>query len=244
MLDLFLLLADQSWKEWAITTIAEHSYVGVFTLLVICGLGFPCPEEVALIGGGYAVYQSGGGPEQVALMCAVAMVGMLLGDTLIYFLGRTAGDRAHKLPLLGRHLSPERMVKARAMFNKHGAKAVFFGRFLFGVRAVTFLAAGSMRVPLPLFLLMDGLAGLISVPTSIFLAWYFGAHLHTALQQVTSLNQAIMIAVVALGLAIGVYLWRRSRRAKAAAALAPDPAAFEGEARGIRSATPPAALQD
>lgn len=218
MLDLLLLLAEQTWKEWAITTIAHYSYVGVFVLLVICGLGFPCPEEVALIGGGYAVYQSGGGPEDVALMCVVAMAGMLVGDSLIWGIGRFAGDRAHKIPLLGRHLSPDRMAKARSMFNNHGAKTVFFGRFLFGIRAVTFLVAGSMRVPLPLFLLMDGLAGLISVPTSIFLAWYFGAQLHTALEQVTHLNHAILILVVLVGVVIGVLLWRRSRRKRAEAA--------------------------
>lgn len=226
MLDLLVLLAEQTWKEWAITTIANYSYVGVFGLLVICGLGFPCPEEVALIGGGYAVYRAGltdpsaGGVDDVALMCVVAMAGVLLGDTLIWLLGRFAGDRAHKLPLLGRHLSPDRMEKARLMFNNHGAKAVFFGRFLFGVRAVTFLVAGSMRVPLPLFLLMDGLAGLISVPTSICLAWYFGAHLQTALEQVTQLNQAILILVALIGVVIGVVLWRRSRKKAAEASLA------------------------
>ena len=228
VLDLLVLLAEQTWKEWAITTIAHYSYVGVFVLLVICGLGFPCPEEVALIGGGYAVYQAGlndpsaGGPEDLALMCVVAMAGVLVGDTLIWLIGRFAGDRAHKIPFLGRHLSPDRMEKARLMFNNHGAKAVFFGRFLFGIRAVTFLVAGSMRVPLPLFLLMDGLAGLISVPTSIFLAWYFGAHLHTALEKVTHLNNAILVLVALIGVVIGVLIWRRSRRKGAEAAAAAE----------------------
>lgn len=245
MLDLLLLLAEQTWKEWAITTIAHYSYVGVFLLLLACGLGFPCPEEVALIGGGYAVYQAGlsdpsaGGIDDVALMCAVAMAGVLIGDTMLYFIGRYAGDRAHKIPFLGRHLSPARMEKARTMFNNHGAKAVFFGRFLFGIRAVTFLVAGSMRVRLPVFLLMDGLAGLISVPASIFAAWYFGAQLHQALSAVAQLNQAILVVVGLFGLSLGIWIWRRSRRKRAEA----DAALAESEALAAE-ANPPAEVED
>src|SRR5690606_131051 len=44
--------ADPTWKEQAIRWVAEYSYVGVFLFLLACGLGFPSPEEVALIGAG------------------------------------------------------------------------------------------------------------------------------------------------------------------------------------------------
>jgi membrane protein DedA with SNARE-associated domain len=116
-----------------------------------------------------------------------------------------------KVWLIGRHLTPKRMKRARAMFKRHGAKAVFFGRFLFGVRAVTFFVSGSMRVPLTTFLIMDGLAALLSVPISIFLAWYFGAHLESAFKWIGTLNQAILVAVLVAIVVILTVLWRRRR---------------------------------
>jgi membrane protein DedA with SNARE-associated domain len=88
---------------------------------------------------------------------------------------------------------------------------VFFGRFLFGVRAVTFFVSGSLHVPLSTFLLMDGLAALLSVPISVFLAWYFGAHLEEAFKWIGTLNQTILIGlgvVVVIGLTL---LWRRRK---------------------------------
>ncbi|MGE0708691.1 MAG: DedA family protein [Planctomycetota bacterium] len=220
-MDLLLLLADDmTWKEWAIRLVADYSYVGVFLFLIACGLGFPCPEEVALIGGGYAVYQAGlrdplaGNWDNVLLMCAVAMAGVLLGDTILYMLGRRAGRHPEKLPLIGRHLTRERMRRARRLFRDHGAKAVFFGRFLFGIRAVTFFVSGSLRVPLPLFLLMDGLAGLLSVPTSIIAAWYFGKHLQTALEKVGELHDLVLVLVAVLLVVVVAWVWRRSSSQK------------------------------
>lgn len=204
-----LLLAESGWTNWLVEQIAEYSYAGVFFFLVACGLGFPCPEEVALIGGGYAVYLNGGGPEQVALMIAVAMFGVLCGDSILYYIGMKVGQHPEKLPFVGHHLTPKRMKKARAMFAKHGAKAVFFGRFLFGIRAVTFFVAGSMRVPWGKFLLMDGLAGLVSVPISIFLAWYYGARLEEAWAWIKSINNVTLIVVLVAIAIVGFFIWKR-----------------------------------
>lgn len=216
--DLLMLLADGdlSWKEWAIRLIAEYSYVGVFFFLIACGLGFPSPEEVALIGGGYAVHQAGGGLDAVLLMITVAMAGVLIGDVILWYLGRKVGENPEKLPMIGRHLSPERMAKGRAMFEEHGAKAVFFGRFLFGVRAVTFFVAGSMRVPLALFLIMDGLAALLSVPISVYLAWRFGDHLSYALDRAGEFHQFVLLGVGLLFVLAVVLAWRKHKRKVAA----------------------------
>lgn len=208
---------DASWKKDAIQLVADWSYLGVFLFLIACGLGFPSPEEVALIGGGWAVYKAhGDGPEAipyVALMVTVAMLGVLVGDLMLYAIGWRVGDHSERLPIIGRHLTQARMARARKMFAVHGAKAVFFGRFLFGVRAVTFFVSGSMHVPIGTFILMDGLAALLSVPISIILAWYFGSKLEDAFMWIGRLDKAILIGL-AVAVSVGFLLWRR-RQAKA-----------------------------
>lgn len=209
--------AESFWsKEHLIRLIADHSYVGVFLFLLACGLGFPCPEEVSLIGGGWAVYRAHGNGQDaipyVALMVAVAMTGVLVGDALLWYIGRRVGNNAERLPLIGRHLTPARMAQARLNFAKHGAKAVFFGRFLFGVRAVTFFVSGSLHVPLGTFLIMDGLAALLSVPISIILAWHFGSDLEDAINYVGRLDKALLVTVSIIALIV-VGVWLRKRRA-------------------------------
>lgn len=208
------LLADffPTKLEW-IQMIAEYRYVGVFVFLLACGLGFPMPEEVALIGGGYAVYVNA--PEswpKVALMVAVAMLGVLVGDALLWYIGRRVGETPEKVPVIGRHLTPRRMRRARALFRRHGAKAVFFGRFLFGIRAVTFFVSGSLRVPLYVFLLMDGLAALLTVPISVILAWHFGGELQSAFEAIGRLDRIVLIGCgVALLVAVLVFLRHRKQ---------------------------------
>lgn len=203
----WLLLADSS--SWIFRTVVEWSYLGVFLLLVACGLGFPCPEEVALIGGGYAVYKQGGGWGPVLLMVAVAMVGVLFGDVILWTIGRRVGDAPHRVPIIGRHLTPGRMRHARALFRRHGAKAVFFGRFLFGIRAVTFFVSGSLRVPLGTFVLMDGLGALVSVPISVILAWHFGEEIEQATEWVRRGNRVILLVLFVAAVVIGLRLWRK-----------------------------------
>jgi hypothetical protein len=81
---LTLLLAGcADSKEALVRLVADYSYLGVFLFLIACGLGFPSPEEVALIGGGYAVHQAHPAPEGwpwLLLMITVAMLGVLVGD--------------------------------------------------------------------------------------------------------------------------------------------------------------------
>lgn len=231
-----LVALSQFDKQDLILGIARYSYVGVFMVLVACGLGLPIPEEVALIGGGFAVYQNGWGLPGVVNMCAVAMAGVLVGDLLLYRIGWKVGDHPEQVPLIGSHLHPARMEQARELFRKHGAKAVFFGRFLFGVRAVTFFVAGSMRVPLRTFVLMDGLAGLISVPISIYLAWYFGSKLESALEWVTKGNHVVLGAVGLLAVIVITTIIRKRGDQKAEQAMSgrlervPDPESATTEA--------------
>ncbi|MCO5171244.1 MAG: DedA family protein [Planctomycetes bacterium] len=207
--------AEPTTREWLTQLVTQYSYVGVFLFLLACGLGFPSPEEVALIGGGYAVHQSHPAPDGwpwMLLMIAVAMLGVLVGDTILWWIGRKVGDRPERVPLIGRHLTPDRMGKARGLFQRHGAKAVFFGRFLFGIRAVTFFVSGSLRVPLSTFLLMDGLAALVSVPISVFLAWWFGDALEEAARWLGRLHQGIFVVVAVAAVIALTLFWRRRRR--------------------------------
>ncbi len=195
------------------------AYVGVLFILVCCGLGLPLPEDVALITGGIlAGYGPPRGVGSLWGMIAVGLIGILLGDSIIFRAGQTYGEKILGTRL-GRHIPGERVQRTVHLFERHGAKFIMVARFLPGVRAVTYFVAGTTGVPFWKFLLYDGIAACASAPGWVFLGYWAGKHrmLSKAWAWATRVQFSILIVA-----AFAVVLWlvtvtllRRRRRAQA-----------------------------
>ena len=201
-------------------------------ILVCCGLGLPLPEDVALITGGIlAGYGPPRGVGSVWGMVAVGLIGILLGDSVIFRAGQTYGEKILETRL-GRHIPGERVQRTIHLFEKHGAKFIMVARFLPGVRAVTYFVAGTTGVPFWKFLLYDGIAACASAPAWVFLGYWAGRHrmLSKAWAWATRVQFSILIvAVVALLLWIAtVAVLRRRRRERARQSLPPPLTAIDG----------------
>jgi membrane protein DedA with SNARE-associated domain len=146
-------------------------YVGVLVLLIACGMGLPVPEDIILISGGYIAHAADHKP--YFMMC-IGLLGILLGDSVIYWLGRHFGQPFAERSFLKRYLTTERLGWVKAQFKSHGEKLIMGARFLPGIRAVTFFTAGTSHVPFYHFLFFDGLAALVSAPLWVFLGFRFG----------------------------------------------------------------------
>jgi membrane protein DedA with SNARE-associated domain len=201
-----LLIGSQGWA----------AYGTILGILVACGVGVPFPEDVSLIFGGFLVFR---GSANLTLMVATGFLGILAGDSIIYWAGRRLGDRARTDHgrYLRRLLTPERRARVEALFARHGEKIVMAARFMPGVRAVTFFTAGSAKMPYARFICFDGLAALASAPAFVFLGFRFGRQL----QRVIELLKRFQIATaVVILLSVGAWLgwrrWRDSRRAPTA----------------------------
>lgn len=149
------------------------AYGLVFGILLACGLGFPLPEDVALITGGYLAYK---GQANLWIMIGVCFGGILFGDSLIFLIGRLSRRAEGRIAagLLGRHLTPERIAKVEAQFERRGSVMVVIARFLPGIRAATYFVAGGARMSYWRFLVYDGIAALLSAPIFVLLGHHFG----------------------------------------------------------------------
>jgi len=151
----------------------NYGYLAVFLVLMICGFGVPIPEDITLVAGGII---SGLGYANVHVMFAVGMLGVLLGDGFMFVMGRVFGNKVLRIKLIAKILTQERFTLVQEKFAKYGNWVLFVARFLPGLRSPTYLVAGmTKRVPYWRFLVMDGLAALISVPVWVYLG-YFGAY--------------------------------------------------------------------
>lgn len=188
------------------------AYVGVLFVLVLCGLGIPLPEDVPLITGGYLVARNG----FPVMMILVGLLGILIGDSIIFRAGQFYGERLLDTRL-GRHIPRDRVQRTAALFDKHGPKFIMVARFVPGLRAVTYFVAGTTGVPYWKFATFDGIAACVSAPLWVVLGWYAGNHrmLNRAWKW-ASKAQVLLFTVICGLVAVWLlanYLLRRRRRA-------------------------------
>lgn len=189
-----------------IALFTDYGYFAVFFILLICGFGVPIPEDITLVAGGII---AGLGFADVHLMFVVGMAGVLLGDGIMFTMGRLFGERIQQLPLFRRLLPPHRFAHVQEKFEKYGHWVLFVARFLPGLRSPIFITAGmSRRVGYLRFLLMDGFAALISVPIWVYLG-YFGAYNRDWLMKWVERGQvSLLILAAVILLSVGGYYFR------------------------------------
>ncbi|MEZ4813673.1 MAG: DedA family protein [Bdellovibrionota bacterium] len=144
---------------------------GPFFGLLMCGMGLPIPEDIILVVAGFLAGQNG---HPILPPILVTYTGILLGDSFIFFVGKSVGHKILRSKLAQKILSPERLEKSREAFHKYGIWVNFFGRFLPGVRTAIFFTGGTLKYPFYKFFLMDGLAALISAPLFVWIGYWAG----------------------------------------------------------------------
>ena len=134
---------------------AHHGYILIFLIVFLEAIGLPVPAALVLVAGGAAT-ASGILRAPAALLLAV--VGMLLGDSLLYVLGSHMG-----WGLLGFlckvSANPETCIlRSAESFYKRGRATLLIAKFIPGVNTMAPPLAGSMKMPFGQFLGLD-LAG-------------------------------------------------------------------------------------
>lgn len=192
------------------TLFSEYGYVAVFLVLVACGFGVPIPEDITLIAGGVI---SGLGHANVHVMNVVGLLGVLVGDGIMFMMGKVYGERILKFRPIARIMTPKRYAQVQEKFEKYGNWVLFVARFLPGLRTPIFISAGmSGRVSIWRWLAMDGLAALISVPIWVYLGHYGATNKDWLLQKAHQFQNTIIVLLVLGGLILLVYFLRRHQR--------------------------------
>jgi membrane protein DedA with SNARE-associated domain len=204
--------------------IERFTYAAIIGVLLLCGLGLPLPEEVPILTSAI-LSQSGHLRPWWAL--GACMFGVMVGDSIMFFLGRRWGSHVLEHRLSRKLLTVERQQVIAKYFERFGAWIIFGARFLPGIRAALFLSAGTMRVSFLTFLAMDGAAALLSVPLSFWLAYLFT----DKLKELLDLREHVhfwAIGVLGAGLFVWLVLHRFWEKRHAPAATPPgEPSAAQ-----------------
>ena len=177
----------------------EHfTYLGLFVVLLLCGMGLPMPEDIALLAGGFLVHR---GVTRYTITLAVALLGVVAGDNSLFFLGRRFGTELVRYFGLNRPGSKAQIDRIRAFMHRHGHRAIFYARFLAGLRALIYLTAGSFGVTPLRFLAYDLLGAIISVPIVVSIGYLFGGQLEVVIHYLGGFERLLWVVAI-LSLAI------------------------------------------
>src|SRR5438034_4699522 len=156
-----LPLSPSAVAEWIPFAKAAGFFLATFVL-----------EDVAAVGAGLLL--ATGGISWPAAFAA-CFLGIWSGDVGLYALARYAGRGWFERSSLRKFR--DKVVRSECWFERRGIGILVFSRMVPGARLPTYLAAGFLRVPLPRFLLVTGVASCVWTVAILFLAQTFGERL-------------------------------------------------------------------
>jgi membrane protein DedA with SNARE-associated domain len=155
--------------------LAKYGYWAIAGVVGLESMGIPLPGEATLIAAG--IYAGSTRTLNIWIVIATASAGAILGDNIGFCIGRELGFRL--LLRYGRYvgLTEIRIKLGQYLFQRHGGKIVFFGRFIALFRVLAALLAGVNQMSWPRFLLFNAAGAVLWATVYGFGAYYLGESL-------------------------------------------------------------------
>jgi membrane-associated protein len=188
--------------------VVHYGYWAVAAALFLENIGLPLPGETALLLASFLAYSEH--DLRLPWIVIVATIAATAGGEVGFVIGRNGGR-----PLIDRygnifHISAASLARGDELFDRHGAVAVFFARFIFGMRVVASLLAGALHMPRRKFTLFNFLGAAIWVTAISCIGYAFGGRWRLLMHTIQRFN----IALGAVLFLIVLVLWWHSRRGK------------------------------
>ena len=197
--------------ESLLSGLSEHGYSILFAIVLLEAIGMPVPAALGLLLAGGA---SARGSLQLSLTAGSALLALIVGDTLMFLLGRYTGWWL--LGLLCRlSLNPESCILRSAnLFYRRGRTVLLFAKFVPGINSMAPPLAGSMNMRFGQFLGLDLVGAALYAGVYLSVGFLFS----DALGTITSSYQAfsrvlswVVIAAVAGYLVFKAWIWIKAR---------------------------------
>jgi len=203
-------------QEWVTNTMNSLGYLGIGLLMFLENLFPPIPSELIMPLAGYTATLPN---TQIQVIPAIAagVIGTILGAIPWYYAGLILGQQRLQL-LAGRYgkwigISGEDIEKSVNWFQKHGAKAVLFGRLVPGIRTLISIPAGISKMPVVPFFLYSTIGTIGWVTLLTYAGYFLGKNYKLVEDYIDVITKVVVVGVLlAIASFIGYRLWKRSRQ--------------------------------
>jgi membrane protein DedA with SNARE-associated domain len=194
-----------------VSLVAHHGYLIIFLVVLAEAVNLPIPAALALIAGGAS---AASGHLSASTVILLALGAMLMGDSLMFILGRYMG-----WALLGFlckvSTNPETCIlRSAESFYKRGKATVVIAKFIPGVNAMTPPLAGSMKMRYEQFVWLDAMGALLYATGYTVLGYVFHDFVLSITRGFYAATHAIeiVLTVALVGyIAYRFWLYRRYR---------------------------------
>ena len=164
----------ESFIQWITEFIGEHLYAGVFLAALIETVFPPVPTLAIFPVAGFIASENNLDVFSVVILGIVGGTGATIGSTVIYLIAWKLGRAVLLRYLKYARINEEKLIRVERWFEKHGDKAVFFGRLAPVIREMISIPAGVLQMKIPKFLLYTFLGSCVYSTGIILAGYYFG----------------------------------------------------------------------
>ncbi|HYN14596.1 MAG TPA: VTT domain-containing protein [Terriglobales bacterium] len=195
-----------------VSLLERHGYAVLALIVFLEAVGVPVPAALALVAAGTASAWHHLRPEMVVI---IALSAMLLGDTLLFILGRYSGWAL--LGFLCRiALNPESCIlRSAESFYRRGRTTLMFAKFIPGINTLAPPLAGSMRMGFGQFLRLDCVGAFLYTLAYAGFGYLFSGVIVSLAEGAKTVGRAVewLLLVALIGyVAYRVYLYGRHRK--------------------------------
>lgn len=196
--------------EWILGFMNSLGYPGIVLLMIAENLFPPLPSELILPAAGFAAAQ---GKLNLMGVVLAGALGSVLGTLPLYYLGRIVNEErlvvwadryGRWLTLRGKDIR-----KADDWFDRHGPKAVLFGRMIPGIRSLLSLPAGMSEMPLPSFLIYSAIGSGLWATLLAGAGYMLGNNYEVVEQYVSPIGTGV-VALLVVSSVVWI-VWRRQQ---------------------------------
>jgi membrane-associated protein len=179
-------------------------YPLLFVLVMGESSGVPIPGETALIAAAVLASQE---TLTIEIVIALAAAAAIVGDNIGYLIGRKGGRWLLERPGAFHYQRSQVLATGQPFFERHGPKAVFFGRFILGLRVWASWLAGATHMRWRSFLVWNALGGITWAVIVGTIAYLLGSSASGVLK---AFGVYGLVAVLVAG--GGFLVWHRRQR--------------------------------
>lgn len=194
--------------DWIQNLMDSMGYLGILLLMVLENIFPPIPSELIMPSAGFAAAR---GDMSLGMVVLMGTLGSVLGTLPLYYIGKAFGEDK-LVAWADKHgkwltLSGKDIRKADDWFDRHGSKAVLFGRMVPGIRSLLSLPAGMSEMPLPKFLIYSAIGSALWSAALAYAGYALGENYDRVEQYVGPASKVILGLLV-----VGAVAWFLKRK--------------------------------
>ena len=186
-------------SNWIKSIIEQFSYPGIAFLMVLENVFPPIPSELIIPLSGFVSTQ---GELSLLGVITAGTLGSVVGAIVLYYVGKGIGAKWLRTWITshGRWigLSTRDLDQSDRWFKRHGAKTVFLGRLVPGVRSLISIPAGVAGLGFPVFLFYTTLGSAIWTASLAWAGRLLGRNYEQVEHVVGPVSTAVVVGIIVM----------------------------------------------